>query len=214
VSREIKTIKNPAYILHRSMLGVRATSTRLPGEWRSFRTAAATGTQCSASSTCTRKLKIHRPQQVPSRSTSSAFKSRDLRAQSRGGLSVVNSTERDPSLGNGGCAPPDSRDFAIFWPKCFREAATSVNSLQQGHVVVVNVSAIPDLEDQQRAVDFIAGACYALEGQQDALAESIFIFFPRIGVEYDDGRGSVLKHSQAARDALISLARSELKGKL
>jgi len=80
-------------------------------------------------------------------------------------------------------------------------------------VVVVNVSGIPDLEDQQRAVDFIAGACYALEGQQDALAESIFIFFPRIGQEYFDSDGSVLKHSQAARDALTSLARSELKGK-
>ncbi len=102
----------------------------------------------------------------------------------------------------GGCMPPDSNDFAIFWPKCFREAATSVNSLQQGHVVVVNVSGIPELEDQQRAVDFVAGACYALEGQQDVLADSIFIFSPRVAPEYAHG---------AARDALISLARSELK---
>ena len=133
-------------------------------------------------------------------------------SRGRGSACTVASTERDPSLGGGGCAPPDSRDFAIFWPKCFREAATSVNSLQQGHVVVVNVSGIPELEDQQRAVDFIAGACYALEGQQDVLAESIFIFFPRLGPEYQDSDGTCLKHSQAARDALISLARSELKG--
>jgi len=135
------------------------------------------------------------------------------REERRGGACVVASTERDPSLGGVPPAPSENRDFAIFWPKCFREAATSVNSLQQGHVVVVNVSGIPDLEDQQRAVDFIAGACYALEGQQDALAESIFIFFPRIGQEYLDSDGTVLKHSQAARDALTSLARSELKGK-
>ncbi|QDZ19167.1 hypothetical protein HOP50_02g16810 [Chloropicon primus] len=132
----------------------------------------------------------------------------------RGGSLVAASSERDPLFGNEGAQYPDpSRDFAIFWPTCFREAATSVNSLQQGHVVVVNVGGIPNLEDQQRAVDFIAGACYALEGQQDVLAESIFIFFPRLVGDFED-KGSALKHSQAARDALVSLARSEIKGSL
>ena len=128
---------------------------------------------------------------------------------------VANSTggERDdPFFHNFQPQSPKISDFAIFWPKCFREAATSVNSLQQGHVVVVNVGGIPKLEDQQRAVDFIAGACYALEGQQDVLAESIFIFLPRMGQDAEDGSGGAFKHSQAARDALISLARSELKG--
>ena len=58
-------------------------------------------------------------------------------------------------------------------------------------------------------VDFIAGACYALEGQQDVLAESIFIFFPNNG-GHPEQEEPALKHSQAARDALISLARSEI----
>lgn len=137
-------------------------------------------------------------------STSSASPS-----PSRGGLCTVCSTERDPFLGNGGPVPQQEKQVAIFWPKCFREAATSVNSLQQNNVVVVNISGIPNLEDQQRAVDFIAGACYALEGQQDVLAESIFIFFPNNG-GHPEQEEPALKHSQAARDALISLARSEI----
>jgi len=128
-------------------------------------------------------------------------------------------TERDPSTGGGGYAPIGPRDFAIFWPTCFREAAASVNSLQQGHVVVVNVSNIPQLDEQQRAVDFIAGGCFALEGQQDMLAESIFVFYPRpMFAEYEESATALscsamldLKHSQAARDALVSLARSELR---
>ena len=127
--------------------------------------------------------------------------------------------ERDPSLGGGGYAPAPNKDVCVFWPRCFREAASSVNSIQQGHTVVVNVSEIPQLDEQQRAVDFIAGGCYALEGQQDMLAESIFVFYPSAKHQRAASDGEAigacdLKHSQAARDALISLARSQLREKI
>ena len=98
---------------------------------------------------------------------------RSLLSPSRGGGSAVCSTERDPFLGTGVPSLSRRNRLRFFGPSASREAATSVNPLQQNNVVVVNISGIPNLEDQQRAVDFIAGACYALEGQQAVLAESI-----------------------------------------
>jgi cell division inhibitor SepF len=44
--------------------------------------------------------------------------------------------------------------------------------------VVLNLTLM-DPDQAQRAVDFIAGGTYALDGHQERIGESIFLFTPR-----------------------------------
>ena len=77
-------------------------------------------------------------------------------------------------------------------------------SLHEGNTVIVNVQKMESLEEQQRAVDFLAGGCYALAGEQEMLAEGIFVFTPEGGAG-GAGDGTDV---ESKRNALISLART------
>ncbi len=79
-----------------------------------------------------------------------------------------------------------------------------MQSLHEGNTVIVNVQGMGSLDDQQRAVDFLAGGCYALAGEQEMLAEGIFVFTPEGGA---GGPGDVTD-VESKRNALISLART------
>ncbi|AFY89988.1 MAG: Cell division protein SepF [Chroococcidiopsis cubana SAG 39.79] len=59
----------------------------------------------------------------------------------------------------------------------FEQVTQAVEILWQGQPLVLNVVQM-DAEIAQRAVDFVAGATYALEGQQQYLAAGIFLFAP------------------------------------
>ncbi len=77
-------------------------------------------------------------------------------------------------------------------------------SLHEGNTVIVNVQKMESLDEQQRAVDFLAGGCYALAGEQEMLAEGIFVFTPEGGAG-GAGDGTDV---ESKRNALISLART------
>ena len=79
----------------------------------------------------------------------------------------------------------------------------AVQSLHEGNTVIVNVQGMGSLDDQQRAVDFLAGGCYALAGEQEMLAEGIFVFTPE-----GYGGGGDSPEVESKRNALISLARA------
>ena len=50
--------------------------------------------------------------------------------------------------------------------------------MKQGNAVSANLTMMePDAA--QRAVDFVAGGTYAMEGRQERLGESIFLFAPK-----------------------------------
>ncbi|MDV2995486.1 MAG: Cell division protein SepF [Chroococcidiopsis sp. SAG 2025] len=59
----------------------------------------------------------------------------------------------------------------------FEQVTQAVEILWRGQPLVLNVVQM-DAEIAQRAVDFVAGATYALEGQQQYLAAGIFLFAP------------------------------------
>lgn len=89
-------------------------------------------------------------------------------------------------------------------PACCPQAVEAVTSLHEGNTVIVNVQGMESLEEQQRAVDFLAGGCYALAGEQEMLAEGIFVFTPEGGA----GGGGDGTETESKRNALISLARA------
>lgn len=59
----------------------------------------------------------------------------------------------------------------------FEQVTQAVEILWQSQTLVLNLTLL-DVELAQRAVDFVAGATYSLEGQQQYLAPGIFLFAP------------------------------------
>ena len=63
----------------------------------------------------------------------------------------------------------------------FEHVRQAVQILWQGQPLVLNLTQL-DVELAQRAVDFVAGATCAIDGQQQYLAPRLFLFAPQ-GVE-------------------------------
>ncbi len=67
--------------------------------------------------------------------------------------------------------------MVVMEPKSFEDALTIVRELKLNKSVIVNLHLL-DSEQSQRIVDFLSGATHALEGNQERISESIFIFAP------------------------------------
>ena len=68
-------------------------------------------------------------------------------------------------------------EVLIMEPHSFEEALGAIQALWSGKSVLLNLTMMTP-EQAQRAVDFIAGGIYALDGYQERLTESIFLFTP------------------------------------
>ena len=53
----------------------------------------------------------------------------------------------------------------------------AIQALRERKSVVLNLT-IMDPDQAQRAVDFVAGGTYAMDGHQERIGESIFLFTP------------------------------------
>ena len=68
-------------------------------------------------------------------------------------------------------------EVLIMEPHSFEEALGAIQALWSGKSVLLNLTMMTP-EQAQRAVDFIAGGIYALDGYLERLTESIFLFTP------------------------------------
>jgi cell division inhibitor SepF len=68
-------------------------------------------------------------------------------------------------------------EVVVMEPRTFEEMPQAIQALRQRKSVVLNLT-IMDPDQAQRAVDFIAGGTYALDGHQERIGESIFLFTP------------------------------------
>jgi cell division inhibitor SepF len=62
-------------------------------------------------------------------------------------------------------------------PKSFEEMPRVIQSLRDRKSVVLNLTMM-DAAQAQRAVDFVAGATFTIDGHQERVGESIFLFTP------------------------------------
>jgi cell division inhibitor SepF len=65
----------------------------------------------------------------------------------------------------------------VMEPRSFTEMSQAVDTLWQYKSVVLNLTKM-EPEQAQRAVDFIAGATYALQGNHERIGEGIIMFIP------------------------------------
>lgn len=63
----------------------------------------------------------------------------------------------------------------VMEPRSFAEMSQAVDALWQYESVLLNLTNM-EPEQAQRAVDFIVGATYALQGNHEQIGEGIFIF--------------------------------------
>lgn len=99
-------------------------------------------------------------------------------------------------------------EVVVMEPRSFEEMPQAIQGLRERKSVVLNLTMM-DPDQAQRAVDFIAGGTYALDGHQERIGESIFLFTPNCvqvstqsGVVHD-----VLQHHlRASNQAVASTA--------
>ena len=68
-------------------------------------------------------------------------------------------------------------EVVVMEPRTFEEMPQAIQALRERKSVVLNLTMM-DPDQAQRAVDFIAGGTYALDGHQERIGESIFLFTP------------------------------------
>ena len=70
-----------------------------------------------------------------------------------------------------------STEVSLMEPRSFDEMPQAIQALRERKTVILNLNMM-DPDQAQRAVDFIAGGTYAIDGHQERVGESIFLFAP------------------------------------
>ncbi|MCM1985041.1 cell division protein SepF [Lyngbya confervoides] len=68
-------------------------------------------------------------------------------------------------------------EVLVMEPKSFEEMPRVIQALRDRKSVVLNLTMM-DAVQAQRAVDFVAGATFTIDGHQERVGESIFLFTP------------------------------------
>jgi cell division inhibitor SepF len=68
-------------------------------------------------------------------------------------------------------------EVALMEPRSFDEMPRAIQALRERKTVILNLTMM-DPDQAQRAVDFVAGGTFAIDGHQERVGESIFLFAP------------------------------------
>ena len=68
-------------------------------------------------------------------------------------------------------------EVVLMEPRSFEEMPQAIQALRERKMVVLNLTMM-EPDQAQRAVDFVAGGTYAMDGHQERVGESIFLFTP------------------------------------
>jgi cell division inhibitor SepF len=71
----------------------------------------------------------------------------------------------------------NNAEVVVIQLHSFEEMPQVIQTLRERKSVVLNLNVM-DPEEAQRAVDFVAGGTYAIDGHQERIGESIFLFTP------------------------------------
>ena len=100
----------------------------------------------------------------------------DAQYQDEYGASQAGSREANNVVGMPG---RDRRqtEMLVFEPRSFEEIPAVVLALKQRKSIILNLSLV-DADTAQRCVDFVAGGAFAVDGHQQRIGETIFLFTP------------------------------------
>jgi cell division inhibitor SepF len=109
------------------------------------------------------------PEEQPQRRRS--VRERTMMSTTAGAGTTMNNVIGMPGAVNG------MSEVVVMEPRTFEEMPQAIRALRERKSVVLNLT-IMDPDQAQRAVDFVAGGTYAIDGHQERIGESIFLFTP------------------------------------
>lgn len=68
-------------------------------------------------------------------------------------------------------------EVTLMEPRSFDEMPRAIEALRERKTVILNLTMM-EPDQAQRAVDFVAGGTFAIDGHQERVGESIFLFAP------------------------------------
>lgn len=97
-------------------------------------------------------------------------------------MDAVKPPVRQPSsnYGNQVVTHPSAQaasEVLVIEPRQFEESIDIVEHLRGRKSVLLNLHML-DNENSQRVVDFLSGACHAIDGHQQRIGEGVFLFAP------------------------------------
>jgi len=119
------------------------------------------------------------PQPMPLDESRSRRRLRDrapMSAEQSMGVPTMSASPMSNVIGMPGAVNGIS-EVVVMEPRSFEEMPQVIQALRERKSVVLNLT-IMDPDQAQRAVDFVAGGTYALDGHQERIGESIFLFTP------------------------------------
>ena len=72
---------------------------------------------------------------------------------------------------------PAAAEVNVMEPRSFDEMPRAIQALRERKTVILNLTMM-EPDQAQRAVDFVAGGTFAIDGHQERVGESIFLFAP------------------------------------
>ena len=121
----------------------------------------------------------------------------------------------DPFAGSNVIGMPgissSAAEVTLMEPRSFDEMPRAIQALRERKTVILNLTMM-EPDQAQRAVDFVAGGTFAIDGHQERVGESIFLFAPscvtvtNAGAEETSSPTIVARETAAEQDVAPSPA--------
>jgi cell division inhibitor SepF len=103
-------------------------------------------------------------------------------SSSSGALAITSDFDSvDPFVGTNVIGMPgissSAAEVSLMEPRSFDEMPRAIQALRERKTVILNLTMM-EPDQAQRAVDFVAGGTFAIDGHQERVGESIFLFAP------------------------------------
>jgi len=90
-------------------------------------------------------------------------------------------------------------EVMLMEPRSFDEMPRAIQALRERKTVILNLTMM-EPDQAQRAVDFVAGGTFAIDGHQERVGESIFLFAPSCVTVTNSGHDEVSSPTVVTKD--------------
>ncbi len=90
----------------------------------------------------------------------------------------------------------------LMEPRSFDEMPRAIQALRERKTVILNLTMM-EPDQAQRAVDFVAGGTFAIDGHQERVGESIFLFAPSCVTVTNTSHDEASTPTVVSRDAEV-----------
>jgi len=91
----------------------------------------------------------------------------------------------------------------VMEPRSFDEMPRAIQALRERKTVILNLTMM-EPDQAQRAVDFVAGGTFAIDGHQERVGESIFLFAPSCVTVTNTGQDEASAPTVVSREADVA----------